>query len=114
VTSLSAVLDRDGVLICSAVLSRESVCDLHRHFDGINRERAGARSFDLPEEISGLIGPRAPLGALAAQAAGASVRPVRVLLFDKTLRQTGRFPGIRIAPLRSRPDMTLPDTDHGA
>jgi Phytanoyl-CoA dioxygenase (PhyH) len=84
VTALSAVLDRDGVLICPNVLSREAARHLHRHFDGIDSERAGARSFDLPEDIRVLIGQRGPLGTIAATEAGESISPVRVLLFDKT------------------------------
>jgi ectoine hydroxylase-related dioxygenase (phytanoyl-CoA dioxygenase family) len=38
----------------------------------------------VPEAIYELIGPAAPLGVLAAEEAGATVIPVRVLLFDKT------------------------------
>jgi hypothetical protein len=78
------VLEQDSVLVRRGVLSREAVAQLHPCFDGIASERAGARSFDVPEAIHDLIGPAAPLGALAAEAAGASVIPVRVLLFDKT------------------------------
>ena len=83
-TALSAVLDRDGVLIHPGVLSPAAVSCLQDHFDGIHAARAGARSFDVPADIEDLIGPRAPLGTIAATEAGKSVRPVRVLLFDKT------------------------------
>jgi hypothetical protein len=81
---VSGVLERDGVLVRQSVLARAAVQDLCRYFDDIAHERAGARSFDLPDAINDLVGPNAPLGALAVEEAGPSAIPVRVLLFDKT------------------------------
>jgi hypothetical protein len=81
---VSQVLERDGVLVRQDVLSHDAIQRLYRHFDGIADQRAGARSFDLPAGIYDLIGPSAPLGVLAADEAGESVKLVRVLLFDKT------------------------------
>jgi hypothetical protein len=81
---VSGVLEPDGVFVRQSVLARSAVQDLYRYFDDIAYERAGARSFDLPDAIIDLVGPRAPLGALAIEQAGPSAIPVRVLLFDKT------------------------------
>jgi len=81
---MSAELERDGVLVCERVLSRETVDQIRRHFDAIESGRAGSRQFALPGSITSLIGSRGSLGVLATREAGRIARPVRVLLFDKT------------------------------
>jgi hypothetical protein len=81
---MSATLERDGVLVCERVLSRQTIDQIRPHFDAINSGRAGSRQFDIPGMLMELISPGGSLGALAAQQAGQIATPVRVLLFDKT------------------------------
>jgi Phytanoyl-CoA dioxygenase (PhyH) len=81
---VSSELDRNGVLIRQKVLPREATRRLCPYFDQAASERAGARSFAVPNGINDLIAPRGQLGVLAAEEASEEVVPVRVLLFDKT------------------------------
>jgi hypothetical protein len=81
---MQPALARDGAVVCERVLSQEAIGLIRAHFDAVRGERAGVRAFEVPAAIADLISPAGPLGTLAAQAAGATARPVRVLLFDKT------------------------------
>jgi hypothetical protein len=79
-----ATLDEASVVVLECVLTDDVVARLRPEFRGGMPDRAGARSFDVSEGISELIGVRGSMGVLAARVAGRPAKPVRVLFFDKT------------------------------
>lgn len=76
-------LDRDGVCIQPKVVGADLINRLRVQF-GSTSGRPGSRSFDLTSEVTAMIAREGALGELARRAAGADMRPVRVLFFDKT------------------------------
>jgi Phytanoyl-CoA dioxygenase (PhyH) len=90
--SLSAALERDGVLVAKSVLADAVIERLRTEFGGVPHQRAGARQFAPSERIAGLIQPRGVIGALAAKLAGGAARPVRLLFFDKTPQSNWAVP----------------------
>ncbi len=82
--NLSATLHRAGVVVSAGVVSSDAVARLRAGFCSTLPERAGARSFDVPNGVGDLIGVHGAMGALAAKLGGRPARPVRVLFFDKT------------------------------
>jgi Phytanoyl-CoA dioxygenase (PhyH) len=76
-------LDRDGVVICRAVLSDDALATLRPRFASCSA-RPGARGFNPTDSISDVIDAAGPMGSLAAVAADGRVRPARILFFDKT------------------------------
>ena len=77
-------LHADGVIVSKQVLSDSAVSALRPHFDSVAANGPGARAFELPQDIQDIVGERGPMGLLAASLAGRSVKPVRILFFDKT------------------------------
>jgi hypothetical protein len=88
---LPALLERDGVSICSGVVLDGVVAGLVSRFTNASG-RPGTRGFALCGDIAELLGPTGSLGTLAAQAAGAGAKPVRVLYFDKTAEANWAVP----------------------
>lgn len=80
---LPSLLNQDGVFIRTGVVSDDVIADLRRQFTP-SSGHPGKRGFALTGAALALIGSSGPMGALAADAAGHAVRPVRVLFFDKT------------------------------
>jgi phytanoyl-CoA dioxygenase PhyH len=81
---MAGQLETDGVTIAKQVLSENAAFSLRTHFDAVSADGPGARAFDLPQDIQAVIGEQGPVGALAASLAAGSVKPVRILFFDKT------------------------------
>jgi hypothetical protein len=75
-------LEIDGVTVIKQVLPEDEVVSLRRHFDAARGP--GARAFDPPADIQRVIGDQGPMGMLATSLATRPVKPVRILLFDKT------------------------------
>jgi Phytanoyl-CoA dioxygenase (PhyH) len=80
---LPSLLNQDGVFVRAGVVSDDVVADLRRQFTPSSGD-PGKRGFALTGAAIALIDSSGPMGALAADAAGHAVRPVRVLFFDKT------------------------------
>jgi hypothetical protein len=77
-------LAADGVTVARLVLSQDAVASLRAPFDANVGQAPGARAFQLAPDIHAVIAEQGLLGMLAASLAGRSMRPVRILLFDKT------------------------------
>lgn len=78
---------RDGAGIISGAVSSSVLDRILPAFDLGQRNRPGARSLDVPEGIAAVVAPDGALGGLAQAYRppnGRPMRPVRVLLFDKT------------------------------
>lgn len=75
--------ERDGVALREDAVSADILQKLAEEFEATG-VRVGARPFALSPTVTHLIGPEGALGQGARELAGASVRPVRVLAFDKT------------------------------
>jgi hypothetical protein len=80
---MRGALDIDGVCIRSGVISDNTLAMLRLEFAS-SSGRPGMRGFNLTGSVSALIGASGPLGSLAADGADGSVKPVRILFFDKT------------------------------
>lgn len=78
-----SLLDRNGAFIESGVVPPDAVALVREQFAHVSG-RPGARGFNLTNDVAELVGPAGRMGALARDASRADVKPVRVLLFDKT------------------------------
>ena len=77
-------LETDGVTIIERVVDEPLIASIRSFFDARAIGRPGARGIDLPSDVAKFISPCGCLGLLAASLAGHGMKPVRVLLFDKT------------------------------
>lgn len=79
--------ERDGAEIISGAVSLEMLDAIAPAFEARASNRPGLRSLVVPDAVKHFVAPDGPLGAIA-QAYGAKpdscLRPVRILLFDKT------------------------------
>ncbi|MBB6254844.1 phytanoyl-CoA dioxygenase family protein [Nitrospirillum iridis] len=77
-------LARDGVQWYAAALSPVELEHLTRVLTGVPAARAGVRLRDVPG-LAAFLDTAGPVGRLAASALGADARPVRAVLFDKSV-----------------------------
>ena len=86
-----SLLDRNGAFIESGVVSPNAVALLRERFAHVSG-RPGTRGFDITDDVAELIGPAGRMGALARDVSRADMKPVRVLLFDKTPESNWAIP----------------------
>jgi len=75
-------LARDGAALFAGA-SRGALTELEAALNAVPRDRPGTRLHDVTL-LRPLLATEGPIGSVAAHALGASVRPVRAILFDKT------------------------------
>jgi len=78
-----AAFERDGAWRFERRLSVSEVEDLRALADDRIGSRPGVRLTDEPQ-LTALLAPDGPVGAIAAGLTSAAARPVRAVLFDKT------------------------------
>jgi hypothetical protein len=76
-------LDRDGAERRAGALSSDELAALLRFSDAVLRGQSGVRVLDR-DEVGEILGPGGSIGRCAAAILGATARPVRAILFDKT------------------------------
>lgn len=98
---------RDGAVLIRAALAADRLQQLATALDDCAAQ-PGLRGFTVAPRVCEELVPDGGLGRIAAQLAGEDVRPVRVLLFDKTARNNWAVPWHqdRVIAVRERADVT--------
>jgi len=76
-------LGRDGADRFSRAMPRDELAGLLRFSEAVLDGQSGVRLFDR-EEVGAVLGPGGSIGRCARAVLGATARPVRAILFDKT------------------------------
>jgi hypothetical protein len=78
--------ERDGAEIISGAVSALTLDRILPFFESGDRHRPGSRSLNAPDEIREIVRPDGEMGSLAQRLGPGSLtmRPVRIVLFDKS------------------------------
>lgn len=82
---------QDGAALSAKALSNDDLTTIICATEHLPADRAGTRLHGLPG-LSVLLGPDGPVGRTAATTLGPGCRPVRAVLFDKSLANNWSLP----------------------